>query len=212
MTENKGQGTTEAQVTIPEVEKPKDEKATDDTVSIRKGEYTGLKTQIKQLTKQLEEIAGRQAAEDAEKLKAAQNWEALEKKKNAEIETTKSELEKMRVSVLRERARSALLAAGMTRSLAVDGALANLPADIEADGISAWLEDVKKNHPEDFAAPVVPIGASSVGPVVKPTTDTKASIVAEWKAALPKGPAALKAVKTKVDAYMNSHNGENPLA
>lgn len=203
-----GQGTEAKPNDVPAEAKPKEQ---DDTVTIRKGEYSGLKTQLKQMQKQLEEYSSARAAEDAAKLKAAADWETLEKKKNAELEAMKSEMATVRRSALSAQAKAALLGAGIHAGLTADGALSTLPTDIEAEGIAAWVETIKAAHPEAFGAPAVPIGAPSVGSTGKPTADTAASLKAEWEATRRKGPDAMMAVKRKVDAYM-SQTGKNPLA
>lgn len=187
------------------------QKAADDTVTIRKGEYAGLKTQLKQMAKQLEEINSVKAQEEAAKLKAAQDWEALDKKRQAEMEALKGELTSTRRAALTEKARSALLGAGMRAGLTADGALSRLPNDLEPDAIAGWVAEIQKAFPDEFKAPLNPIGAPSAGPTGKPTTDEAAALRAEWTKAQGKGPDALMAVKRRVDAYMMSHGGKNPL-
>jgi len=183
----------------------------DDTVTIRKGEYNGLKTQLKQLQKERDEFNAAKSADEAAKLKAAADWESLEKKKTAELESVKAELEKTRRSVITAEAKSALLGAGMRAGLTANGALSMLPSDIDADGIAAWVNDIKTQFPDEFKAPVTPIGAPSVGATGKPTTDEASALKAKVAATKGKGPAAMEAVMREVNAYIAAH-GKNPLA
>jgi len=185
----------------------------DDTVTIRKGEYNGLKTQLKQLQKERDEFNAAKSADEAAKLKAAADWESLEKKKTAELESVKAELEKTRRSVITAEAKSALLGAGMRAGLTANGALSMLPSDIDADGIAAWVNDIKTQFPDEFKATVTPIGAPSVGATGKPTTDEAGAIRAEWTASKGKSPEVMLAVKHKLDAYMAANPGKpNPVA
>jgi len=209
-TEAEKTGTAEQQTetgTPPEATKEKD-----DTVSIRKGELQGYKTQLRELKKQLEDFSAQKTAEEQAKLKAAADWETLERKTKAELETVKAELEKTRRSALIEKARSALLGAGMRATLAVDGALSTLPMEMDGDAVSAWVDEIKAAHPGEFTAPPNPIGVPSAGAAARPTGDEAANLKAEWTAALKKTPAAAQAVKKKIDAYMASHGGKNPVA
>jgi hypothetical protein len=182
----------------------------DDTVTIRKGEYSGLKKQLVEMRKQLEEFAGARDAEEKAKLKAASDWEALDRRRAEELDATKAELAAARRSVLTESARSALLGAGMSAPLTVAGALSQMPPDIDPDGIAAWVADVVKANPDAVKASSNPISAGSVGPTGKPTTDTAAALRAEWEASRSKGPDAMLVVKRKIDAHQ-ARTGVNPL-
>jgi hypothetical protein len=188
--------------------KPKGE----DTVEIRKGELQGYKTQLREMKKALEEFTAQRSAEEAEKLKASQNWEALEKKKTAEIDAMKQELIATKRAALSAQARSALLEAGMSAGLIVDGALSKMPTDIESDAIAAWVDALKVAHPAEFSRPVNPIGSPSVGATGRPTTDDASALKAKVAATRGKGPAAMEAVMREVAAYAAAHNGKNPLA
>lgn len=183
----------------------------DDTVEIRKGELAGYKTQLRELKKQLEELSAMKSAEEEAKLKAAQNWDALEKQKAKEIETLRAELESTRRSALTERARSALLGAGMSAGLTVEGAISTMPKDIEPDAIQAWVDALKAAHPAEFSKPANPIGAPSAGPTGRPTTDTAATLRAKVAATRGKGPAAMETVMREVREYMAAGH-PNPLA
>jgi flagellar biosynthesis GTPase FlhF len=180
---------------------PETEKKEPETVTIRKGELAGYKTQLKQLAKELEEFKGQKAAEEAAKLKAAADWEALEKKSRSELEAIKNELAATRRSALSERARSALLEAGMSAGLIVDGALSKLPPDLDVEGIPAWLEEVRTAHPEAFVRPSNPIGAPSAGPVVKATESEKARLKANVAAMRGKGPDKMAAAIREAREY-----------
>lgn len=194
--------------TPPDDGKPKGE----DTVTIRKGELNGYKTQLREMKKALEEFTAQRSAEEADKLKASQNWEALEKKKTAEIEAMKAELLATKHAALSAQARSALLEAGMSAGLIVDGALSKLPQDIESDAIAAWVEALKAAHPAEFMRPANPIGAPSAGPTGKPTTDAASALKAKVAATKGKGPAAMEAVMREVAAWSAANGGKNPLA
>lgn len=182
----------------------------DDTVQVRRGEYSGLKTQLKQLQKWKEEQEAAKSQEDQAKLKAAQDWETLEKKMRSDLDSAKAEVAAQKRAVVTERARNALLGAGMNAGLAVEGALSTLPADIEPEAISAWLEEVRAKHPDAFTAPRNPIGAPSVGAAVRPTGNDAASLRAKWEASRGKGPDARRAVQREIDAFM-ANGGKNPL-
>jgi hypothetical protein len=183
----------------------------DDTVEIRKGELAGYKTQLREMKKQLEELSAMKSAEEEAKLKAAQNWEALEKQKAKEIEALKADLESTRRSALTERARSALLGAGMSAGLAVEGAISTMPKEIESDGIRAWVDALKAAHPAEFARPVNQIGAPSAGPTGRPTTDEAGALKAAVAAARGKGEKAMGKAMADVRAYIARGN-KNPLA
>jgi len=164
------------------------------------------------MKKQLEEFTNMRSAEEAAKLKAASDWEALEKKSRAELEATKAELQTTRRLALSEKAKSALLAAGMRAGLTADGALSMLPPDVESDGIVAWVKDIQAQYPDEFKAPVNPIGSPSVGATGRPTTDDASALKAKVAATRGKGPAAMEAVMREVAAYAAAHGGKNPLA
>ncbi len=187
-------------------------KGGEDTVTIRKGELQGYKTQLREMKKALEEFTAARSAEEADKLKAAQNWEALEKKSKAEVESIRAELAASKRSALSAHARSALLEAGMSAGLIVDGALSKLPTDIETDAIPAWVDALKVAHPAEFSRPANPIGAPSVGATGKPTTDEASALRAEWTASRGKSPEVMLQVKHKIDAYMAANPGKNPIA
>jgi len=186
-------------------------KGGEDTVTIRKGEYNGLKTQLKQLQKERDEFTAARSAEEADKLKAAQNWEALEKKSKAEVESIRAELSESKRSALSAHARSALLEAGMSAGLIVDGALSKLPTDIETDAIPAWVDALKVAHPAEFSRPANPIGAPSVGPTGKPTTDEASALKAAVAAATGRGEKAMGKAMADVRSYI-VRTGKNPLA
>jgi hypothetical protein len=207
---------TETEGTKPGTEEPKNDapeaaKKDDDTVSIRKGELAGYKTQLREMKKALEEFTNMRSAEEAAKLKAAADWEALEKKTKAELETVKADLEKSRRSVLIESARSALLGAGIPAGLIVEGALSHLPLEIEADAIPGWVDDLRTKHPNEFKTPLNPIGAPSAGAAARPTGDEASALKAKAAATKGKGPAAMEAVMREVAAYTAAHGGKNPL-
>lgn len=210
MSENEGtkQGTEEPKTDVQQEAK----KERDDTVEIRKGELAGYKTQLRELKKQLEELTNMKTAEEEAKLKAAQNWDALEKQKAKEIEALRAELDTTRRTALTERARSALHAVGIHADLTVAGALSKLPADIDAEAIPAWVAELQKAHPDDFKAPTNPIGAPSAGPTGRPTSDPVAQLKAAVKAAKGKGPVAMDKALKAVDEWMKTHPGRNPLA
>ena len=197
------------------VETPKAEegsKSEPDVVQIRRGELAGYKTQLREMKRALEEFTSQKAQEEAAKLKAAQDWEALNKKTTAELETLKAELEKTRRSALTGQARSALLEAGMSAGLVVDGALSTLPSDIDADAIPGWLEDIRSRHPEAFTKPSNPISAPSAGTVGRPTGDQAQVLRAKVAATKGKGPTAMAAVMREVAEYTRLNGGKNPLA
>lgn len=207
MTEETKAGTEE-----PKNDAPEAAKKDDDTVSIRKGELAGYKTQLREMKRALEEFTTQRSAEEAAKLKAAADWEALEKKTKSELETVKAELEKSRRSVLIESARSALLGAGIPAGLIVEGALSHLPPDIEMDAIGGWVDDLRMTHPNEFKAPTNPIGVPSAGAAAKPTGDEATQLKAEWTASRTKSPEVMLAVKHKIDAFMAKNPGKNPIA
>ena len=191
----------------------------DDTVQIRKGEYDGLKTQIRQAKKDAAELAARLAefdkakqAEQADKLKAAEKFGELDKKYQDEAAKLSSEIAGLKRSTLVERARNALLASGMRPGLAIDGAVSALPTEFDSDGIADWVAQIKERNPGEFGAPVAPIAAPSAGAAARPGGGNDADAIRrEWEAARSKGPDALIAVKRKVDLYMRN-TGKNPLA
>lgn len=183
----------------------------DDTVTIRKGELSGIKKQLAESRKALEMIAAEKEAEAAERAKKAQDFASLEKSYQEKITRAESEIAQMRRSVLVERARGALRDAGMRGGLAIDGAVAALPSDFDAEGIAAWVDDIRKNHPSEFGTPSNPVPASSPGATSRGPTNEADGLKAEWIAAMPKGPAAMRAVKAKIDAHI-ARTGKNPLA
>lgn len=194
-----------------ETEKAQEAPKEADVVTIRKGELAGYKTQLREMKKQLEEFTNARATEEAAKLKAAADWEALEKKSRAELEAARSELAKAKRDALTATARSALLGAGMSAGLAADGALSLLPSDLEPDAIPEWVESVKKSHPAEFVAPANPIGAPAAGSPARPQGDQASALKAKVAAARGKGPAVMAAAMKEVDAYIAS-TGKNPLA
>jgi hypothetical protein len=181
-----------------------------DVVTIRKGELAGYKTQLRDMKKALEEFTSARAAEEAAKLKAAADWESLEKKSRAEVESMKAELSKARRDALTATARSALLGAGMNAGLAADGALSLLPSDLEPDAIPEWVAGVKASHPAEFTVPANPIGAPSVGAAARPTGDPASVLKAKVAAAKGKGPAVMAAAMKEVEAHIAA-TGKNPL-
>ena len=196
MTEEKQNQEEAVQASAMEADKKEPE-----TVTVRKGEYQGLKTQLKQLSKQLEDIRGQEAAREQEKLKKAADWEALEKKSRTELEEARKQLAEEKRSALFAHAKAAVHAAGIPAGLTADGVLSKLPPDLDVEGIPAWLEEVRTAYPEAFVRPSNPIGAPSAGPVVKSTESEKARLKANVAAMRGKGPDKMAAAIREAREY-----------
>jgi hypothetical protein len=186
-------------------------KREDDTVSIRKGELAGLKKQIAESRKALEQIAASKEAEEAEKARKAQDFAAVEKTYADKLAAANSELAATKRSVIVERARGALRDAGMRPGLAIDGAVASLPSEFEADSVLAWVDEIRSKHPSEFGSVSNPVGAPSAGTVSRSAGDEASQIKADWQKALKTSPVAAKEVKARIDEYMRLHPGKNPL-
>lgn len=190
----------------------------DDTVTLRRGEVEGYRTQIKQLRssqaeleKRLSEFDAAKAKEEKERLRAASEFDALGKKLEAERDQMAAEVARLKRSTIVERARAALVVNGMRAGLAIEGAVASLPTEFDEADLGDWVAKIREAHPGEFGKPDNPIAAPSVGAAGRPPADDGERLKTEWQAARAKGPDAMMAVKRKVDVYI-AKTGKNPLA